>query len=313
VRAPVTRRALLASPFLATAAQAQAPFAPLRTSWRDAARDRAIPILFRPASHSRPAPCVILSHGLGGSRDGLSWLGEALADSGYAVLQLQHPGSDEAVFAPGADRRVTVAAALTPPVALDRLRDVAFAIAELVRRTPDFGIDPRKFAVGGHSYGAWTVQHALGQRLPGTAAEGIGLPDARILAGIAMSPSPPMGLPPAFALARVATPMLHLTGTRDQGLIEGIGPEARRIPYDAITQAPQALAILDDADHFAFAGEGPDWMQARSVPFTPRASGLCVLFLDAFVRGDAAARARLAQAAVRPPLLADDRFESKGF
>jgi predicted dienelactone hydrolase len=206
-----------------------------------------------------------------------------------------------------------VAAALTPPVALDRLHDVAFAIAELVRRTPDFGIDPRRFAIGGHSYGAWTVQHALGQRLPGTAAAGMAWPDARVLAGMAMSPTPPMGLPPAFAFARVATPMLHLTGTRDSGFIEGIGPEARRIPFDAITGAPQLLAILEDADHFAFAGDGPDWVQTRSAPFTPRAAALCVLFLDAFLRGDEAVRARLREARVRPPLLAGDSYEAKGF
>jgi dienelactone hydrolase len=313
VRVLATRRALLALPVLATTAHAQELFPPMRAIWRDRARNRDIPILFRPALRNRASPTVILSHGLGGSRDGLSWLGEALAEAGYAALQLQHPGSDESVFAPGVDRRQSVAAALTPPVALDRLRDVTFAIRELVRRTPDLGIDPQRFAVAGHSYGAWTVQHALGQRLPGTAGDGIGLPDSRVLAGIAMSPSPPMGLPAGFALARIATPLLHLTGTRDQGLIEGIGPEARRIPFDAITRAPQVLAILDQADHFAFAGEGPEWVRERSAPFTPRAAALCVLFLDAFVRNDPAARARLAQGAVRPPLLAGDRYEAKGF
>jgi len=307
-----TRRALLALPVLAATTRAQPLFAPLRASWRDASRNRDIPILFRPALRDRPAPTVILSHGLGGSREGLSWLGEALAEAGYAALQLQHPGSDEAVFATR-DRTASVANALTPPVALDRLLDVAFAIGELARRTPDLGIDPRKFALAGHSYGAWTVQHALGQRLPGTAAEGLALPDARVLAGIAMSPTPPMGLPPALAFARFTTPMLHLTGTQDAGRIEGIGPEARRIPFDAITRAPQALAILDGADHFAFAGEGPDWLRERGAPFVARAAALSVLFLDAFVRGDPAARQRLAAAAVRPPLLADDLYEAKGF
>jgi hypothetical protein len=73
------------------------------------------------------------------------------------------------------------------------------------------------------------------------------------------------------------------------------------------------LAVLDQADHFAFAGEGPEWLQARSAPFTPRAAALSVLFLRAFLKGDAAARATLAQGRVRPPLDALDRYEAKGF
>lgn len=313
MRAGLTRRAALAAPLLAAPLLlAQAPFAPLRATWRDAARGRDLPVLFRPAAIRRPAPCVILSHGLGGTRDGLSWLGEALAEAGYAALQLQHPGSDAAAL-DGADRRGAVALALTPPVALDRLSDIVFAMAELARRAPDFGIDPRGFALAGHSYGAWTVQHAVGQRLPGTAAMGLALPDARVRAAIALSPVAPMGLPAPLAFARVATPMLHLTGTEDAGLIEGVGPEARRVPYDAIRGAAQALAVLEGADHFAFAGEGPEWVRARSAPFTPRAAAMCVLFLDAVLRGDAGARARLAAGSVRPPLLDADSFETKGF
>lgn len=303
-----SRRALLA--LACAAAPARAQPAGLRETWHDAARARDIPVLFRPAARGGSVPAVVLSHGLGGSRDGLSWLGEALAEAGYAALQLQHPGSDDAVLA-APDRRAAVAAALTPPVALDRLHDVVFALAELSRRARALGVDAQRFALAGHSYGAWTVQNAVGQRLPGRAGEGLALPDARVRAAIAMSPVAPIGLPPAFALARVATPMLHLTGTRDSGLIEGTGPEARRVPYDAIAGAPQVLAVLDQADHFAFAGEGPEWVRTRNAPFAPRAAALCVLFLDAFLRGDADARRKLRDGAVRPPLLAEDTYESK--
>jgi predicted dienelactone hydrolase len=313
VHARLGRRALLAAPLLAAPAIAAPLFPPLRATWRDPARRRDIPVIFRPALVHRPAPTVILSHGLGGTRDGLSWLGEALAEAGYAALQVQHPGSDGAIYQAGANRTAAVANALTPGAALDRLHDVVFAINELVKRTPDFGIDPRRFAVAGHSYGAWTIQKILGERLPGTSGQGLGLPDARVLAGIAMSPSPPMGIPAPLAFSRVATPLLHLTGTDDAGRIEGIEPEARRIPFDAITRAPQVLAVLDQADHFAFAGEGPEWIQARSAPFTQRSAALCVLFLDAMVRGDHSARTRLREGQVRPPLHPMDRFETKGF
>lgn len=313
MHARLGRRGFLAAPLLAAPAIAAPLFPPLRALWRDAARRRDIPVLFRPALVRRPAPTVILSHGLGGSRDGLSWLGEALAEAGYAALQVQHPGSDGAIYQAGANRTAAVANALTPGAALDRLRDIVFAINETARRTPDLGIDPRKFAVAGHSYGAWTVQKIVGERLPGTSGQGLGLPDPRVLAAIAMSPSPPMGIPAPLAFARVTTPMLHLTGTDDAGRIEGIEPPARRIPFDAITGAPQVLAVLHQADHFAFAGEGPEWIQARSAPFTQRSAALCVLFLDAMLRGDPAARARLRDSQVRPPLHPADRFEAKGF
>lgn len=312
MHARLARRAFLAAS-LAAPALAAPLFPPLSAVWRDAARRRDIPVIFRPALVRRPAPTVILSHGLGGTRDGLSWLGEALAQAGYAALQVQHPGSDGAIYQGAANRMAAVANALTPGAALDRLRDIVFAINEVVRRTPDDGIDPQKFAVAGHSYGAWTVQKIVGERLPGTSGQGLGFPDPRVQAAIAMSPSPPMGIPAALAFARVTTPMLHLTGTDDAGRIEGIEPPARRIPYDAITGAPQVLAVLDEADHFAFAGEGPEWIQARSAPFTRRSAALSVLFLDATLRGDAVARAKLRDGLVRPPLHPADRFEAKGF
>ncbi len=306
-------RRLFLGAALAAPAIAAPLFPPLRATWRDAARRRDIPVIFRPALVNRPAPTVILSHGLGGTRDGLSWLGEALAEAGYAALQLQHPGSDGAIYQAGASRTAAVANALTPGAALDRLRDIVFAINEAARRTPDLGIDPTMFAVAGHSYGAWTVQKVVGERLPGTSGQGLGLPDPRVRAAIAMSPSPPMGIPASLAFARVRTPMLHLTGTDDAGRIDGIEPEARRIPFDAVTGAPQVLAVLHEADHFAFAGEGPDWIQARSAPFTQRSAALSVLFLDAVLRGDSVARARLRDGQVRPPLHAMDQFEAKGF
>jgi dienelactone hydrolase len=287
----------------------------LRTIWRDAARSRDIPVLFRPAPRDRPAPTVILSHGLGGTREGLAWLAETLPEAGYAALSLQHPGSDETIFGGGPAnwRSPGVAAALTPPAALDRLRDVAFAIAELARRATGLDIDPTRFAVAGHSYGAWTVQHALGQRLPGRANQGIALPDPRVLAGIAISPVPERGLPPLLAYGGIRTPLLSLTGSRDAGLVEGTVPEDRREIFDATAGAPQVLAILDGADHLAFAGEGPGWLRARGAAYEPRAAEICLLFLDAFVKRDPASVARLGRGQVRPPLLEEDVFEAKGF
>ena len=118
----------------------------------------------------------------------------------------------------------------------------------------------------------------LGQRLPG-GDRGLRLPDPRLKAGVALSPVPPRGLPPRLAFARVATPMLHVTGTADRGYIEGATPQDRLIPFQAISGPPQALAVLAGANHAAFADEraaGAYWSDST---FHLRTAGLAVAFL----------------------------------
>src|SRR5260221_1600868 len=45
-----------------------------------------------------PAPVVLFSHGLGGSRAGSTFLGKHWAARGYVAVFLQHPGSDDSVW-----------------------------------------------------------------------------------------------------------------------------------------------------------------------------------------------------------------------
>lgn len=52
-------------------------------------------LLYTPqTSDGKKAPLVVLSHGLGGSEKTLGYLAQHLASQGYAVLALNHPGSD---------------------------------------------------------------------------------------------------------------------------------------------------------------------------------------------------------------------------
>jgi dienelactone hydrolase len=189
-------------PLLATAsANAMTRPADLLQDWHDPERGRTIPVRIRLPAASAPAPVVIISHGLGGSRDGLAYLGIGLADAGFIAVHAQHHGTDTAVWRGAESIPLAMAAAvLDVRNALDRLKDVAFALDTLPGALHG-RVDMTHAAIAGHSYGAWTVTHMLGERLP-MGNWGLALPDQRLKAGIAISPIPPLGLPPSIATPR---------------------------------------------------------------------------------------------------------------
>ena len=289
---------------------------PLRATWSDPARGRDIPVLIRLPAAPGPRPVLVLSHGLGGSREGLGYLGRAVQQAGWIAIHLQHPGSDAAVWRGAGGFAALRAAVVDPATAEARLADGIFAVDTLLRRATLPGdplagrVDAARLAVAGHSFGAWTVQHLLGQRVPG-GDRGLGLPERRLRAGIALSPVPPQGLPPRIAFARMAAPILHLTGTEDRSQVDGTAPADREVPFRATAGAPAALAVLAGATHAAFSDEpaaGGRWADATH---HPRAAALSLLVLRAWVEGDQAARATLAAGA--PALLGSaDRLETKG-
>ena len=50
------------------------------------------------ATSSQPVPLVVFSHGIGGSRDGYTYIGKHLAAHGIATLHVQHEGSDRSLW-----------------------------------------------------------------------------------------------------------------------------------------------------------------------------------------------------------------------
>ncbi|WP_376099945.1 alpha/beta hydrolase family protein [Roseomonas sp. CCTCC AB2023176] len=258
-----------------------------RGVWRDSRRARDIPVLTRAPPGPGPFPAVIVSHGLGGSREGLAYLGRALANAGYVAIHLQHVGTDDSLWRNGGAG--LAAGALDVQGALDRLLDTKFALDNLPPSA-----DAQRIAIAGHSYGAWTVQHMLGERLPG-GDRGLGLPDPRLKAGIALSPIPARGLPPRLAYGGIVAPVLHVTGTNDGGYIEGVQPRDRRAPFEG-SAGPAALAVLDGAVHQSFADEAAAGPRFSDPTYHPRTAALSVTFLDAVLRRDEAALARLRDA-----------------
>ncbi len=282
---------------------------PVRAAeWLDPARKRRIPVLIRTPQAGGPAPLVLVSHGLGGSREGLAYLGRALAEAGYAVLHLQHAGSDAGVWQGAADPRAAMLrAAFNPGAALGRLRDITFALDTVMAgRGLGVPVDTSRIAIAGHSYGAWTATHMLGERLP-VPRIGIRLPDSRLRAGIALSPVPPLGVSPDHAYRRVSAPILYVTGTKDEGL--GVANWRARTLGFRNAAGPAFLAVLEGAHHASFAGEEEVGGRWNDPAYQARTAQLGVLFMDAVLRDDAAARVLLLAGAGLEP---GDMTESKG-
>src|SRR6478735_4138978 len=106
--------AFLFTTFASVAARAYDPLAALKAGQTtpqdfavtDDARHREIPVRVYLPEGKTAAPVVLFSHGLGGSRENSPYLGQHWAARGYAVVFMQHAGSDEKVWktAPAAER-----------------------------------------------------------------------------------------------------------------------------------------------------------------------------------------------------------------
>lgn len=300
----LSRRAAIQLPAALPAVPALAGTDGPRDEWHDARRGRNLPVLLRWPDAEGPVPAVLLSHGLGGSREGLAYLGRALAGAGFLALHVQHAGSDRAVWEGQPNPAEAMLRAVRDPrAAAARLEDVPFALDELLRRHPG-RVDAARLAIAGHSFGAWTAQHALGQALPVKVA---GIPERRLRAGVLLSPVPGRGTPD---LAALRAPLLHVTGTEDWTMLDGAGPEERLAVFRAASEVPQAAAVLRGAAHLSFAGVEEAGASHAGTAFHGRVATLALLFLRATLLEDRAAARLLA--ADRPDALAEgDTFVKK--
>lgn len=233
----------------------------------DADRDRDVPVkVYAPIGAEGPRPIVLISHGLGGSREGLSYLGNFWAGHGYFCVVLQHPGSDNTVWedVPARDRmRAMQRAANNPANAVNRAGDVTFVLDTLAEANGkqdvplegDYDLD--RIAIAGHSFGAWTCLAAGGM----TMSTGAALGDERIKCMIPLSsPGVKNTRLRDRAYGSIRIPALHMTGTLDDSAINTTTAADRRIAYDhtpgpAEGGAPQYLVTFDGADHMTFGGE----------------------------------------------------------
>jgi predicted dienelactone hydrolase len=255
----VLRWLLLCLSFLA-AGLARAESTAHDLDWFDDSRQRAVPVrLYWPEGAER-VPLVVFSHGIGGSRQGYSYLGEYFAANGMASLHLQHVGSDRSLWV---GNPVSLLGRLQDAAqereALERVKDLRFALDQLLAHGT-FGarVDRRRIAAAGHSYGANTVMLAAGATVQRDGRR-LELRDPRVRAAVLLSAPPFYGEDNLKAILRSITlPTLHVTATEDIIRIPGYySPASDRIAvFEAVGSPLKALAVFEGGSHSIFTSRG---------------------------------------------------------
>ncbi|MES2957988.1 MAG: dienelactone hydrolase [Pseudomonadota bacterium] len=275
-------------------------------SWHDTQRGRDLPLRLRWPDGDAPCGLIVHSHGLGGNRSGGDAWGQAWQRAGFAVLHLQHAGSDTEVLRSG---MLALRAAASAEQLRARVADMQFAVDEITRRVqrrePGWArVRLDALGASGHSFGAVTVQALAGQRFPIATPRSA---EPRFKAFVAFSPSLGQGLAASDAFGAVTRPFLAVTGTLDSDAMgRGLSGVDRARVYDALPSGERALLWLEGADHMSFAGNGEQRLRARFGPLKreqiaaelepqhhERVAALTTLWWRAKLLGDAGAAAAL--------------------
>jgi predicted dienelactone hydrolase len=284
---------------------------------QDDSRRREIPIRIYLPETKEPAPVILFSHGLGGSRRGCSYLGKHWSARGYIAVFMQHRGSDESVWkdVPIRKRLAAMKDAASLQNTLARFRDVPAVLDELGKWNDDTDhplagrFDLEKIGLSGHSYGARTTQAVGGQSF---GRIGQRFTDNRIKASLVLSPSTPRRGDPKQAFADVKIPWMLMTGTKDDSPIdETVTPESRMAVFPALPNSIDKYElVLHEGQHSAFS-DGPErrGRAPRNPNHHPAILALSTAFWDAHLRKDADARRWLQGPKARSVLQDKDRWQ----
>jgi predicted dienelactone hydrolase len=264
----------------------------LETTLVDAVRARSIPLRIYLPAEATPVPLIIFSHGLGNSRSGYSYLGNAWAARGYVVVFVQHADSDDSLSLPRLYR-----AAFDHAVWRNRPLDITYVLDEFSSSSADpvianvvARIDMDRIGLAGHSYGAYTALVIAGGLVALEPGRRVSLADPRVDAIVALSSPLMRALTTAPAYAPIKVPILHLTGTKDSTREFATAPRHRRIPFETIANAEQYLVTLEGARHGTFSDDG-DLPTAEALH--PWIAEFTSTFWDGWLKNDPTARAHL--------------------
>jgi len=247
--------AIAAEPYNPSQPTESGPAKILDVTVRDTDRSRDLPVRIYLPKNPAPAPVILFSHGLGGSREGNAFMGNHWARRGYVVVFVQHPGSDETVWKGATDPLRSMKKAATFANFSLRLKDIPAVIDQLTLWNTTPGnplhnrLDLEKIGMVGHSFGALTTQGLSGQNLPWV---GVRLTDTRIKAALCLSPSSPEHGNPAKAFATVKIPWMLMTGTNDVSSIGNQTLASRLHVFPALPEGSKYELVLNGANHMTF-------------------------------------------------------------
>ena len=278
--------------------------------------DRKVPLrVYLPDSESAAA-VILFSHGLGGARTNNPYLGKHWAGRGYAVIFMQHAGSDEIIWkeVPRRQRMKKMKQAANAESFQTRVADVSATLDQLEKwNQKDQKLAGRlnleKVGMSGHSFGAVTTQAVSGQRYM---SRGRSLVDDRIIAAIAMSPSPPKFKKDGVALENVKIPWMLMTGTKDKSIITRTSPEDRLKVFAQLPKSDHFYQlVLNDAEHMAFSDRTLTGNPQRNANHHKTILALSSAFWDAYLKEDAAAMAWLDGEGAKKVLDGKDQWQRK--
>jgi CubicO group peptidase (beta-lactamase class C family)/dienelactone hydrolase len=313
----------------ATSGGGGASVAIAEATWHDAERNRDVPVrVYAPplAEGDGSFPLIVFSHGFGESRESYESQGRHWAGHGYIVIAATHAGSDTAAL------QAARGGGWTPAPFDVRPEDVSFIIDRALAEDQQLEIvrgrvDPDRIGVAGHSMGSSTALAMIGF----TAPEGDGgrrsFADERVRCAIAQAPqigsaAGTSGRASAGRLERfidadswsaISKPAMVMFGSRDTGYgVLASNPMLRRTAFDNMPAGDKYLTILGDAQHHIFTDTDPYY---GGDPRDPRHVGwihrLTTAFFDAYLKGDAEARAWLQSEALEEETAGEVTIEHK--
>jgi predicted dienelactone hydrolase len=257
--------------------------------WFDSQRQRQVPAkLYLPSTEMAigSVPLVVFSHGIGGSRDGYSYLGRYFAAHGYASLHVQHVGSDrELWFGNPFSLVARLSEAAKSSEALNRVQDLRFSLDQLLGTEQGALFNAQRIVAAGHSYGANTTMLMAGAHIE-QQGQAVSLRDPRISAAILISAPPFYGMGnPAKILSRIDIPTLHITATEDVIQIPGYvsGLQDRVDIFNAMgsdRSAAKVLAVFKDGSHSIFTDRAGTGGRALNPKVKIATRQLALAFLD---------------------------------
>jgi len=246
-------------------------------SLRDNRRDRQILVDLYLPDLPRPAPVIIISHGIAADRDDFSELAQHLASYGFAVAVLDHPGSDRRHFLNllrGMTQQIT-----EPNEFVNRPLDVSYLIDQLEQlNQSDSALRDRlnlqQIGVIGHSLGGYTALALAGAEMNfallqqecntdrrdlntanlsmplqcealKTTTESHSLQDSRVRAIVAVNPVS-HSVFGQEGLQQVQVPVMLIGGSRDvisPVLLEQV------CPFSWLTVPDKYLAVIEQGTH----------------------------------------------------------------